>query len=308
MTDRINTSNHKGTAAGGGSSNSNNLVATTAMLPPIPNLSPALEATRSQQISRQVQQDSLNLSQSLPLDSLLGESERLRASLQLSTTGLSAALSIGPAIKSADEIGIEREGRRTGGGSGSASASYSHRDLRFESDADVASSSFSMSSTSGFNQMKKNSENTRAHSGGSGGTTHSAGGSAGAKRGAWRSSQKGDSCSLSSKNSEDDDGFDELMMNPDNSSGASNTLPSSFLSSASLPLTPFKNQVMIYIILSPILKYLMSFTGIGRLEGMLPFSASRKRHFVNRWTVVKSRFMSKFLLNFLKCSLLSLLI
>lgn len=250
MTDQINVSNHKGTAVGGGSSNSNNLVTTTSMLPPIPNLSPALEATRSQQISRQVQQDSLNLSQSLPLDSLPGETERLRASLQLSTTGLSTALSIGPAIKSADEIGIEREGRRTGGGSGSASASYSHRDLRFESDVDVASSSFSMSSTSGFHQMKKNSENTRAHSGGSGGTTHSGGGSA--KRGAWRSSQKGDSCSLSSKNSEDDDGFDELMLNPDNSSGASNTLPSSFLSSASLPLTPFKNQVIICILHSKI--------------------------------------------------------
>lgn len=216
---------------------SNPNLATTSALPPIPNLSPALDATKPLQISRQVQQDSFILSQSLPLDSLLGESERLR----LATTGLSAALPIETTIKSADEIRIEREGRRIGDGSGPGSASFSHRDFRFESDVDVTSSSFSMGSTTGFQQMRKNSS-SRAHSGGSGGTTHSG---AGAKLGTWRSSQKGDSCSLSSKNSEDDDGFDELVHNPENTSCASNTLPSSFLSSASLPLTPFKNQVMI---------------------------------------------------------------
>jgi hypothetical protein len=221
----------------------------SSLLPPILNLSPALEPEKSVKILKEVEQDSFNLSQNVSLESMTLSDNRRRASLELSPTGFSAAKPI-LNIKSAEEF----ESCLKGG-----SASYSHRDLRFESDLDFEQHSNSFNeSTSGF-IVKKN--QNRIHSGGSGGTI-------GAKRGTWRS-QKGDSCSLSSRNSEDDEGLDEII-----DTSNSNPLPSSFLSTASLPLTPFKNQV-----LSILLKYV-----IIRSEAMLLFCGFLKKHFVNRWT------------------------
>ena len=74
----------------------------------------------------------------------------------------------------------------------------------------------------------RNSSSSRAHSGGS------------SSRRNARRNLKSDSSSLGSANSEDDEIDDQSLKNAFEAGGFS----SSFLSSASLPLTPFKNQVL----------------------------------------------------------------
>ncbi|KAJ3339921.1 hypothetical protein HDU91_000927, partial [Kappamyces sp. JEL0680] len=201
-------------------------------LPPIPNISPALLPTIVTSLEDE-KGNSLHLSQSLPIHSVLLTSRHIHNSAQspkddevfcgavsgrarsLNEEGTQPQEALSPVLPSPEKA-WETDSIISGTTSQreAAAGAFLHK-----SDLDVSSSLGGLSSF-----HYRNSSNSRAHSGGS-------------RNG--RRNRKSDTCSLSSRNSEDEDiGEDDLPGVADAAGGVN----PSFLSSASLPLTPFKNQ------------------------------------------------------------------
>jgi hypothetical protein len=201
-------------------------------LPPIPNLSPALlptmmnilEEMPPKKISQSLPNPTFQLLKPSVSSQQISEDEENNffiGSAQNNEELICRSFTLEPKLDSGKDDVFSISSKEISGNRTTHSSILNKSDISI----DVASS---LGAFPTFYSNRNSSSSSRAHSGGS------------SSRRNARRNLKSDSSSLGSANSEDDEIDDQSLKNAFEAGGFS----SSFLSSASLPLTPFKNQVL----------------------------------------------------------------